>query len=116
MHKKKNRKPQIWFSNYRQSQIVNLVLQDFLPVDHLVSYSFMSPVFVDSSRHCQVEGCQNMAKIKVVQKMNFPKKWSYYICKYHFEKAMFDFAESITKSIDEIDRRRSEFIHSEGGF
>ena len=49
-----------------------------------------------------------MAKIKVVQVMNFPKKWSYYICKYHFEKALRDFVGSVIEVIDETDRRRSE--------
>ena len=104
-----NRQPQIWFRNYRQSQIVNQLLQEFLPVDHPVSYPFMSPVFVDSSKRCQVEGCENMAKIKVVQLMNFPRKYSYYICRYHFEKIFWDFVESVTKMIDETDRKRADF-------
>lgn len=108
MSKGTNRKPQIWFRNYRQDQIVRLVLQEFLPVDHPVSYPFMSPVFADSSKRCQVQGCENMAKIKVVQSMNFPKKWSYYICRYHFEKTFWDFVESVTKMVDETDRGRSD--------
>ncbi len=108
MYKGTNSKPQIRFSNYRQSEIVGQILQDFLPVDHPISYRFMPPVFVGSSKRCQVEGCQNMAKIKVVQVMNFPKKWSYYICKYHFEKALRDFVGSVIEVIDETDRRRSE--------
>ena len=108
MSRKANRKLQIQFRNYRQSQIVNQILQEYLPVDHPVSYPFMSPVFVDSSKHCQAEGCQNMAKIKVTQLMNFPKKWSYYIRIYHFEKTFWDFVESVTKMIEETDRRRSD--------
>ena len=104
-----NRMPQILFKNYRQSQIVHQILQEFLPVDHPVSYPFLTPVFVDSSKTCQVEGCENMARIKVVQLMNFPKKWSYYICRYHFEKTFWDFMESITKKIEETDKKRLEF-------
>ena len=104
-----NRMPQILFKNYRQSEIVKQILVEFFPVDHLVSYPFMLPVFIDSSKRCQVEGCENMARIKVVQLMNFPKKWSYYICRYHFEKTFWDFMESVTKMIDETDRKRSDF-------
>ena len=116
MSKGMNRKPQIWFGNYRQWQIVNQILQEFLPVDHPVSYPSMSPVFVDSSKRCQVENCQNMAKIKVVQLMNFPRKYSYYICRYHFEKIFWDFVESVTKMIDETDRKRSDLCVMREGF
>ena len=104
-----NHMPQILFKNYRQSEIVKQILVEFFPVDHPVSYPFMLPVFIDSSKRCQVEGCQNTARIKAVQLMNFPKKWSYYICLYHFEKIFWDFLDTITKKIEETDKKRLEF-------
>ena len=116
MSKGTNRKPQIWFRNYRQREIVNLILQESLPVDHPVSYPFMSPVLVDSSKLCQAEGCDHVAEIKVVQLMNFPKKWSYYVCIYHFEKTFRDFVESVTKMIEETDRKRAGLPVTKEGF
>lgn len=104
-----NRMPQILFENYRQSEIVKQILVEFFPMDHPVSYPFMPPIFIDSSKRCQVKGCENTARIKAVQLMNFPKKWSYYICLYHFEKIFRDFIDSLTKRIEETDKKRSEF-------